>query len=142
MIDEAWSLMQYPEGGAFLASMARRARKYYLGLVTITQDVADFLECEHGRTVLPMPISEAPYYGLTSVAASLLSRDGLRVDDDLAVLDRKGVPIAGLYAVGEVLGNNVFAGDNYVGGMSVTPAMTLGRELGRALAARRGSAHG
>ncbi len=52
IIDEAWSLMQYPEGGAFLASMARRARKYYLGLVTITQDVADFLGSEHGRTVL------------------------------------------------------------------------------------------
>lgn len=52
IIDEAWSLLQYPEGGAFLASMARRARKYYLGLVTITQDVADFLGSEHGRTVL------------------------------------------------------------------------------------------
>jgi type IV secretory pathway VirB4 component len=52
IIDEAWSLMQYPEGGAFLSSMARRARKYYLGLVTITQDVADFLGSEQGRTVL------------------------------------------------------------------------------------------
>jgi conjugal transfer ATP-binding protein TraC len=52
IIDEAWSLLQYPEGGAFLASMARRARKYYLGLVTITQDVADFLGAEQGRTVL------------------------------------------------------------------------------------------
>ena len=52
IIDEAWTLMQYPEGGAFLASMARRARKYYLGLVTITQDVADFLDAEAGRTVL------------------------------------------------------------------------------------------
>jgi type IV secretory pathway VirB4 component len=52
IIDEAWSLLQYPEGGAFLAGMARRARKYYLGLVTITQDVADFLGSEHGRTVL------------------------------------------------------------------------------------------
>jgi conjugal transfer ATP-binding protein TraC len=52
IIDEAWSLVQYPEGGAFLASMARRARKYYLGLVTITQDVADFLGVDHGRTVL------------------------------------------------------------------------------------------
>ena len=52
IIDEAWSLMAYPEGGAFLASMARRARKYYLGLVTITQDVADFLGSEHGRTIL------------------------------------------------------------------------------------------
>ncbi|WP_106398846.1 FAD-dependent oxidoreductase [Actinocorallia populi] len=97
---------------------------------------------DHGRTVLPSPISEAPYYGLTSIGASLLSRDGLRVNGDLAVLDREGVPIAGLYAVGEVLGNNVFAGDNYVGGMSVTPAMTLGRELGRALAAGLEDAHG
>jgi type IV secretory pathway VirB4 component len=52
IIDEAWSLVQYPEGGAFLASMARRSRKYYLGLVTITQDVADFLSVDHGRTVL------------------------------------------------------------------------------------------
>jgi hypothetical protein len=32
--------------------MARRARKYYLGLVTITQDVADFLRSDHGRAVL------------------------------------------------------------------------------------------
>ena len=51
-IDEAWSLLQYPEGGAFLASLARRARKYYLGLLTITQDVADALGTPHGRTVL------------------------------------------------------------------------------------------
>ncbi len=52
VIDEAWSLIQCPEGGAFLAGLARRARKYYLGLVTITQDVADFLGSDHGRTVL------------------------------------------------------------------------------------------
>lgn len=52
IIDEAWSLMAYPEGGEFLASMARRARKYYLGLVTITQDVADFLGGDYGRTLL------------------------------------------------------------------------------------------
>lgn len=52
VVDEAWTLMQYPEGGAFLASLARRARKYWLGLVTITQDVADFLNSEQGRTVL------------------------------------------------------------------------------------------
>ncbi|MBV9542831.1 MAG: ATP-binding protein [Chloroflexi bacterium] len=52
VIDEAWSLLRYPEGGAFVSGMARRARKYYLGLVTITQDVADFLRSEHGRAVL------------------------------------------------------------------------------------------
>src|SRR5207302_9715757 len=36
----------------FLASMARRARKYYFGLVAITQNVADFLDRDEGRTVL------------------------------------------------------------------------------------------
>src|SRR6202165_2641583 len=52
VIDEAWSLLRYAEGGAFIAAMARRARKYYLGLVTIAQKVADFLGAEQGRTVL------------------------------------------------------------------------------------------
>ncbi len=52
IIDEAWTLMQYQEGGRFLAGLARRARKYYLGLITITQDAEDFLSSEHGRTVL------------------------------------------------------------------------------------------
>jgi type IV secretory pathway VirB4 component len=52
VVDEAWSLLRYPEGGAFISGMARRARKYYLGLVTITQDAADFLRSDHGRAVL------------------------------------------------------------------------------------------
>ena len=52
VIDEAWSLLRYAEGGEFVSGMARRARKYYLGLVTITQDVADFLRADHGRAVL------------------------------------------------------------------------------------------
>jgi conjugal transfer ATP-binding protein TraC len=52
VVDEAWTLLQHAEGGAFLAALARRARKYHLGLVCISQDVADFLASEHGRTVL------------------------------------------------------------------------------------------
>lgn len=52
VVDEAWSLLQYAAGGAFLAAMARRARKYWLGLVCISQDVSDFLGCDQGRTVL------------------------------------------------------------------------------------------
>ncbi len=52
VIDEAWSLMQHTEGGRFLAGLARRARKHYLGLITITQDVEDFLGSEWGRVVL------------------------------------------------------------------------------------------
>ena len=51
-IDEAWSLLRFAEGGAFVAAMARRARKYYLGLVTITQQVADLADGGHGETIL------------------------------------------------------------------------------------------
>ena len=52
LIDEAWSLMRHPEGARFLEQLARRARKRWLGLTTITQDVGDFLACPEGRTVL------------------------------------------------------------------------------------------
>ncbi len=52
LIDEAWSLMQHEEGAKFLSSMARQARKHYLGLTTVTQDVEDFLATPDGHTVL------------------------------------------------------------------------------------------
>jgi hypothetical protein len=52
VIDEAWSLLRFAEGGAFVAAMARRARKYYLGVVTITQQVADLSGDGHGETIL------------------------------------------------------------------------------------------
>jgi DNA helicase HerA-like ATPase len=52
LIDEAWSLLRFSEGGAFAAAMARRARKYYLGLVTITQQVGDLSGGGHGETIL------------------------------------------------------------------------------------------
>jgi conjugal transfer ATP-binding protein TraC len=52
IIDEAWSLLRFAEGAAFVAAMARRARKYYLGLVTITQQVGDLSGEAHGETIL------------------------------------------------------------------------------------------
>lgn len=52
VLDEAWTLMQYPDSAAFVYSLAKRARKYYLGLTTITQDVADFLKSDYGRAVV------------------------------------------------------------------------------------------
>jgi type IV secretory pathway VirB4 component len=52
VIDEAWSLLRFAEGAAFVAAMARRARKYYLGLVTITQQVADLSGDGSGETIL------------------------------------------------------------------------------------------
>lgn len=52
IIDEAWWMMQFEDGARFVHSIAKRARKYALGLTTITQDVEDFLESEYGKAVV------------------------------------------------------------------------------------------
>lgn len=52
IVDEAWYMMQYPESAKFMYSMAKRARKYYLGVTTITQDVDDFLKNDMGRAII------------------------------------------------------------------------------------------
>ena len=48
VIDEAWVMMKYEETGNFLHGLAKRGRKYYLGIATITQDVDDFLRSPYG----------------------------------------------------------------------------------------------
>jgi len=52
VVDEAWYLMKYPDSANFLYSIAKRARKYYLGLTTITQDVEDFLVSDFGKAII------------------------------------------------------------------------------------------
>lgn len=52
VIDEAWWMMQHEDSALFLASLAKRARKYYLGVTTITQDVTDFLQSPHGEPII------------------------------------------------------------------------------------------
>ncbi len=52
VVDEAWYLMKYPDSAQFLNSIAKRSRKYYLGLTTITQDVEDFLAGDLGKTII------------------------------------------------------------------------------------------
>lgn len=52
IVDEAWYFMRYPDSAYFLQSIAKRARKYYLGLTTITQDVDDFLGSEFGKSIV------------------------------------------------------------------------------------------
>ena len=52
VIDEAWWLMKYPDSASFLFSLAKRCRKYYLGLTTITQNVEDFLESPFGKPII------------------------------------------------------------------------------------------
>jgi len=52
IVDEAWYLMRYKDSAQFLESIAKRARKYYLGLTTITQDVPDFLSSPYGESII------------------------------------------------------------------------------------------
>lgn len=52
IVDEAWQLMKYQDSAQFLFSIAKRARKYYVGLTTISQDVEDFLSTRLGRAVV------------------------------------------------------------------------------------------
>ena len=52
IIDEAWWMMKSDDTASFLYSLAKRGRKYYLGVCTITQDVEDFLKSPYGRPIL------------------------------------------------------------------------------------------
>jgi len=52
VIDEAWWMMKSEDTASFLLSIAKRGRKYYLGLATITQDVDDFLKSPYGMPIL------------------------------------------------------------------------------------------
>lgn len=52
VIDEAWYFMMHEDSAAFVYSMVKRARKYYLGITTITQDVEDFLRTDYGKAIV------------------------------------------------------------------------------------------
>src|SRR3989344_3982046 len=52
VVDEAWYLMKHPDSASFLQGIAKRARKYYLGVTTLTQDIEDFLSSDYGKSIL------------------------------------------------------------------------------------------
>ncbi len=52
VLDEAWIMMQHEDSARFVFGIAKRARKYYLGLTTITQDVADFMASPYGKPIV------------------------------------------------------------------------------------------
>jgi len=52
VVDEAWTLMQHEDSAKFLFGLVKRARKYYLGITTITQDVEDFLKSKYGKPII------------------------------------------------------------------------------------------
>lgn len=52
VVDEAWIMMQHEDAASFLYGVAKRCRKYYLGLTTITQDVGDFMQSKYGKPII------------------------------------------------------------------------------------------
>ncbi len=52
VVDEAWWMMQHEEAASFLFGIAKRCRKYYMGLTTITQDVTDFMGSKYGKPIV------------------------------------------------------------------------------------------
>jgi len=52
VIDEAWYFMKHKDSASFIHGMVKRARKYYLGITTITQDVEDFINNDYGRAIV------------------------------------------------------------------------------------------
>ncbi|MFH1036791.1 MAG: ATP-binding protein [Patescibacteria group bacterium] len=52
VVDEAWWLMQSPDGASFLFGIVKRCRKYWLGVTTITQDINDFMKSDYGKPII------------------------------------------------------------------------------------------
>jgi type IV secretory pathway VirB4 component len=52
IVDEAWWMMKHEAGGSFLHGIAKRCRKYWLGLTTITQDIPDFMTSPYGKPII------------------------------------------------------------------------------------------
>jgi len=52
IVDEAWWMMKHEAGASFLHGIAKRCRKYWLGLTTITQDIPDFMGSPYGKPII------------------------------------------------------------------------------------------
>jgi type IV secretory pathway VirB4 component len=52
VVDEAWVMMQNEDAAKFMFSIAKRIRKYYGGLTTITQDISDFMASRYGKPII------------------------------------------------------------------------------------------
>ncbi|MFD1824067.1 MULTISPECIES: FAD-dependent oxidoreductase [Mumia] len=123
-----------------LAELADKAGIDVEGLATTVSDYNAYVAAqddpEFGRTYLPAPIEKGPFYALRNHAITLVTFQGLDIDDSFAVRSNGGDPIPGLYAVGEVIGAGATCGNTFCSGMLMTPALTFGRLLGSRLAER------
>lgn len=102
IVDEAWYMMKYPDSASFLYSMAKRARKYYLGLTAITQDVEDFLASDYGKAIV------------TNSSVQVLMKQSTASIEKLASVFYLSEGEKHLLLSGEVGHGLIFAGQNHV----------------------------
>jgi fumarate reductase flavoprotein subunit len=88
---------------------------------------------DFGRQFLLRPLDRPPFYAVRAQGITVVSPAGLAVDSALRVLRPDGSAIANLYAAGEVMGFARTSGNAFVGGLSLTPALTFGKLLGEKL---------
>lgn len=112
------------------AQLAQSVADYNAG---ISQNTPDPM----GRTHRPRALIGPEWCAIRMHGMVLKTSSGIHVDDQLRATRADGTVISGLYAVGECIGGSTLSGKGFVSGMSVTPALTLGRWLGRTLAEAR-----
>jgi fumarate reductase flavoprotein subunit len=88
---------------------------------------------EFGRTFLPAPIAQPPFYAMENHGIALLTYAGIDVDSDLRVRREDGSTFTNLYAIGEAIGGAATHGHAILSGMTCTPAIVFGREVARRL---------
>lgn len=128
-------------GAARAGTLEELARRAGIDPAGLARTVADWNEaCRTGSDPLGRrsltPVATAPFYAVRTEGVTVISWGGLTVDAELRVTTPAGEPIPGLWAAGEILGAASLMGDAFCSGMAVTPAMSLGRWLGRRLAAQ------
>ena len=116
VVDEAWWMLQHAEAAAFLFSIAKRCRKYFLGLTTITQDVEDFMKSPFGKPIVtnssiqillkqsPAAIAMvAQTFNLTDEEKFLLLESNVGEGIFLAGLKRAAIKVVASYTEDQVI---------------------------------------
>ncbi len=119
IIDEAWWMMKYPDSASFLFGLAKRGRKYYLGISTITQDVEDFLNSPFGKPIitnssLQLLLKQAPAtidttakaFNLTDVEKNYLLESDVGQGLFIAGLKRAAIQIVPSYFEDKLITTN------------------------------------
>jgi hypothetical protein len=119
VIDEAWTMMQHDDSAKFMFGLVKRARKYYLGITTITQDVEDFIKSPYGKPVvtnssMQLLLKQAPaaidilgkVFNLTEGEKYMLLNSGVGQGLFFAGLKHVAIQVIGSYTEDKIVTTN------------------------------------